>query len=44
MAEVIAAGPDRTRKFVGAGLGTGKIVGDIVSPVIDFGEMEVYRR
>jgi prevent-host-death family protein len=44
VAEVIAAGPDRTRKFVGAGLGTGKIVGDIVSPVIDFGEMEVYRR
>jgi prevent-host-death family protein len=44
VAEVIAAGPNRTRKFVGAGLGTGKIVGDIVSPVIDFGEMEVYRR
>jgi prevent-host-death family protein len=44
VAEVIAAGPDRTRKFVGAGVGTGKIVGDIVAPAIDFGEMEVYRK
>jgi antitoxin (DNA-binding transcriptional repressor) of toxin-antitoxin stability system len=44
VAEVIPAGPNRTRKFVGAGLGTGKIVGDIVSPVIEFGEMEVSRR
>jgi hypothetical protein len=41
---VIAAGPNRACKFVGAALGTGRIVGDIVSPVIDFGEMEVYRR
>jgi hypothetical protein len=44
VAEVIAAGPDRTRKFVGDLVGTGKIVGDIVSPAIDLEEMEVYRK
>lgn len=44
VAEVIAAGPDRTRKFVGHLVGTGKIVGDIVSPVLDLEEMEVYRK
>jgi len=43
VAEVIAAGPDRTRKFVGAGLGTGKIVGDIVSPVIDLARWRLPR-
>ena len=44
VAEVVAAGPDRTRKFVGDLVGTGKIVGDIVSPVIELEEMEVYRK
>lgn len=43
VAEVIPAGPDRTRKFVGDMVGTGKIVGDIVSPVIDVDEIEAYR-
>ena len=43
VAELIPAGPDRKRKFLGAMVGTGKIVGDIVSPVIDLGEFEVYR-
>jgi antitoxin (DNA-binding transcriptional repressor) of toxin-antitoxin stability system len=43
VAEVIPAGPDRTRKFVGDMIGTAKIVGDIVSPVIDLDEIEAYR-
>jgi prevent-host-death family protein len=43
VAEVIPAGPDRKRKFLGAMVGTGKIVGDIVSPIIDLKEFEVYR-
>ncbi len=43
VAEVIPAGPDRKRKFVGDMVGTAKIVGDIVSPVIDLVEIEVYR-
>ena len=41
--EVIPAGPDRTRKFVGDMVGTGKIVGDIMSPAIDLDDIEVYR-
>ena len=43
VAEVIPAGPDRKRKFVGDMIGTAKIVGDIVSSVIDLDEFEVYR-
>jgi prevent-host-death family protein len=43
MVEVIPAGPDRKRKFLGDMVGTGKIVGDIVSPVIDLNEIEAYR-
>jgi prevent-host-death family protein len=43
VAEVIPAGPDRKRKFLGDMIGTGKIVGDIVSPIIDLDEVEVYR-
>lgn len=43
VAELIPAGPDRKRKFLGAMVGTGKIVGDIVSPVIDLDEFEAYR-
>jgi antitoxin (DNA-binding transcriptional repressor) of toxin-antitoxin stability system len=42
VAEVIPAGPDRKRKFVGDMVGTGTIVGDIVSPVIDLDEIEAY--
>ncbi len=41
--EVIPAGPDRTRKFIGDMVGTAKIVGDIVSPVIDMEDIEAYR-
>lgn len=44
VAEVIPAGPDRKRNFVGNMVGTGKVVGDIVSPVIDLDEVEVYRK
>ena len=43
VAEVVPAGPDRKRKFVGDMVGTAKIVGDIVSPVIDLDEIEAYR-
>jgi prevent-host-death family protein len=43
VAEVIPAGPDRKRKFLGGMVGTGKIVGDIVSPIIDLNEFEAYR-
>lgn len=43
VAEVIPAGPDRKRNFVGDMIGTAKIVGDIVAPVIDLDEFEVYR-
>jgi prevent-host-death family protein len=43
VAEVIPAGPDRTRAFVGDMVGTGKIVGDIVAPAIDLEEIEAYR-
>jgi len=43
VAEVIPASPDRTRKFVGDMVGTGEIVGDIVSPAIDLDDLEAYR-
>ena len=43
MAELVPAGPDRKRKFLGAMEGTAKIVGDIVSPIIDLNDFEVYR-
>jgi prevent-host-death family protein len=43
VAEVIPAGPDRKRKFLGDMIGTAEIVGDIVSPVIDLEDIEAYR-
>ena len=43
LAEVIPAGPDRKRKFLGDMVGTAEIVGDIVSPVIDLDDIEAYR-
>jgi prevent-host-death family protein len=43
VAEVVPVGPERTRKFVGDMVGTAKIVGDIVSPVIDVEDIEAYR-
>lgn len=43
VAELIPAGPDRKRKFLGDMAGTVKILGDIVSPVIDLDEFEAYR-
>jgi len=43
VAEVVPAGPDRKRKFLGDMKGTVKILGDIVSPVIDVDEFEAYR-
>ena len=43
VAEVIPAGPDRKRKFLGDMIGTAEIVGDIVSPVIDLDDIEAYR-
>ena len=43
VAEVVPAGPDRKRKFVGDMVGTAEIVGDIVSPIIDLDDIEAYR-
>jgi hypothetical protein len=43
VAEVIPAGPDRKRKFLGDMIGTAEIVGDIVSPVIDPEDIEAYQ-
>jgi prevent-host-death family protein len=42
VAEVIPVGPDRNRRFAGDMVGTGKIVGDMVSAVIDTDEIEAY--
>jgi prevent-host-death family protein len=43
VAEVVPVEPDRKREFVGDMIGTAEIVGDIVSPVIDLGDIEAYR-
>lgn len=43
VAEVIPAGPNRKRKFLGDMVGTAEIVGDIVSPIIDLEDIEAYR-
>jgi prevent-host-death family protein len=43
VAEVVPAGPDRKRNFVGDMVGTVEFLGDVVSPVIDLEEFEVYR-
>ena len=43
VAEVIPAGPNRKRKFLGDMVGTGEIVGDIVSPVIDLEDIEALK-
>ncbi len=43
VAEVVPAGPDRKRKFVGDMVGTIEILGDIVSPIIDLEDIEAYR-
>ncbi|PYX10872.1 MAG: type II toxin-antitoxin system prevent-host-death family antitoxin [Acidobacteria bacterium] len=40
--EVIPAGPNRRRQFVGDMVGTGKIVGDIISPVTALDEIEAF--
>ena len=42
VAEVIPAGPDCSRQFVGDMVGAGKIVGDIVAPAIELDEIEAY--
>jgi prevent-host-death family protein len=42
LAEVVPAGPDRKRKFLGDMIGTAEIVGDITSPIIDLDEIEAY--
>ena len=43
LAEVIPAGPDPKREFLGDMIGTAEIVGDIISPIIDLDEIEAYR-
>jgi prevent-host-death family protein len=43
IAELIPAGPDRKRKFLGDMMGTVEFLGDVVSPVINLEEFEAYR-
>jgi prevent-host-death family protein len=43
VAEVVPASPSRKRRRPGSMAGTVKILGDIVSPVIDLNELEAYR-
>jgi prevent-host-death family protein len=43
VAEVVPASPSRKRRRLGSMAGTVKILGDIVSPVIDLNELEAYR-
>lgn len=43
VAELIPAGPKRKRRYLGDMVGTAKIVGDIVSPVIDLNDFDAYR-
>jgi len=43
VAEVIPAGPERKRKFLGDMAGTVEFLGDVVAPVIDLDEFEAYR-
>ena len=43
IAEVVPSGPERKKTFLGGMVGTGKIVGDIVSPIIDLDEFEAFR-
>ena len=43
VAEVIPAGPDRKRKFLGDMMGTVEFLGDVVSPVIDLEDFEAFR-
>lgn len=41
--EVIPVSPQRDRSWLGSMAGTAKIIGDIVSPVIDFGDFEALK-
>lgn len=43
VAEVVPPTPARKRRKLGTMAGTGKILGDIVSPIIDLNEIEAYR-
>lgn len=43
VADVIPVRPNRKGQFIGDMVGTAKIVGDIVSPIIDLDEFEAYR-
>jgi prevent-host-death family protein len=43
VAEIIPPSPAKQKNWLGSMKGTGKIVGDIVSPVIDLNDFEVMR-
>lgn len=43
VAELVPVGPERKGKFIGAMVGTGEIVGDIVSPIINLKNFEACR-
>jgi prevent-host-death family protein len=43
IADIVPSSPELRRKFVGSMVGTGEILGDIVSPVIDLDDIEALR-
>lgn len=43
VAEIVPPKPERKRRKLGAMAGTVKILGDIISPVIDLNDIEAYR-
>ena len=43
VAEVVPATPHRKQRILGDMVGTAKIVGDIVSPIINLKDVEAYR-
>lgn len=43
VAELIPVEAERKEEFLGAMVGTGEIVGDIISPVVECNEFEAFR-
>ena len=43
VAEIVPPTPERKRRKLGTMAGTVKILGDIVSPIIDLNDVEAYR-
>ena len=43
LADIVPVTPSRKRRKLGTMAGTAKILGDIVSPIIDLNDIEAYR-